>query len=278
MHAIDREGIAKNLVGDGSRVLHTNCFPSQFGCTDEGAPRYKYDPAQAKKLLAEAGFPNGFEIEIVAYRERHQTEAMINNLHAVGIKAKLQFPAVRGDARVDPRQQGAADPPDLGLVLRQRRVGLHAQLLRLRRRGHHARSGGAGPARSRATTRSIPRRARRPTRQALTLIAERAYAVPLWSLPVFYVADQGPVVQGLSGRAAALLGDDLEVGDRRDREWVDAACSPMTRFEATVGLWRVPAPRRWLVLDRIAFLLLRAVGRSRDSPSPARARRRWTSS
>ena len=39
IHAIDREGIAKNLVGAGSRVLHTNCFPSQFGCTDEGEQR-----------------------------------------------------------------------------------------------------------------------------------------------------------------------------------------------------------------------------------------------
>ncbi|MGZ9031539.1 MAG: ABC transporter substrate-binding protein, partial [Burkholderiaceae bacterium] len=90
-HAIDRESIVKNIVGAGSRVLHSQCFPSQFGCTDQGSARYAYDPTLAKKLLAEAGFPNGFETEIFAYRERNQTEAIINNLQQVGIKAKLNF-------------------------------------------------------------------------------------------------------------------------------------------------------------------------------------------
>jgi peptide/nickel transport system substrate-binding protein len=92
-HAIDREAIVKNLVGEGSRILHTMCFPSQFGCTDEGAPRYNYDPAKAKKLLADAGFANGFELEFWAYRQpdRPQTEAMINYLREVGIKATMRF-------------------------------------------------------------------------------------------------------------------------------------------------------------------------------------------
>ena len=92
-HAIDREAIVKNLIGEGSRILHTMCFPSQFGCTDEGAPRYNYDPAKAKKLLADAGFANGFELEFWAYRQpdRPQTEAMINYLREVGIKATMRF-------------------------------------------------------------------------------------------------------------------------------------------------------------------------------------------
>ncbi|MGO4781904.1 ABC transporter substrate-binding protein, partial [Lysobacter sp. 2RAB21] len=55
IHAIDREAMVQNIVGDGSRVINTICFPSQFGCTDQGAARYPYDPAKAKALLAEAG-------------------------------------------------------------------------------------------------------------------------------------------------------------------------------------------------------------------------------
>ena len=90
-HAIDREAMVKNIVGEGARVIHTICFPSQFGCTDEGAPRYEYDPAKAKRMLAEAGYPNGFEAPIVGYRERNQTEAMIGYLQAVGVKANLSF-------------------------------------------------------------------------------------------------------------------------------------------------------------------------------------------
>jgi peptide/nickel transport system substrate-binding protein len=90
-HAIDRESMARKLVGGQSRVIHTACFPSQFGCTDEGAMRYEYDPEKAKKLLAQAGYPEGFEIDLYAYRERPYAEAVVGYLRSVGIKANLQF-------------------------------------------------------------------------------------------------------------------------------------------------------------------------------------------
>jgi peptide/nickel transport system substrate-binding protein len=90
-YAIDRQAIVKNLIGEGSRLLNTMCFPSQFGCTDEGAPRYAFDPKKAKSLLAEAGFGNGFDVEIWAYRDRPQTEAVINYLRDLGIRATLRF-------------------------------------------------------------------------------------------------------------------------------------------------------------------------------------------
>ena len=90
-HAIDRDTMAKTLVGSGARVLNVICYPSQFGCSDAKAKRFGYDPAKSKALLAEAGFPNGFEMDLYAYRERNQTEAMINYLRAVGIKANLRF-------------------------------------------------------------------------------------------------------------------------------------------------------------------------------------------
>ncbi|MEQ1615779.1 MAG: ABC transporter substrate-binding protein, partial [Hyphomicrobiaceae bacterium] len=90
-HAIDRDKIAKELVGEGVIPVNTICFPSQFGCTDEGTKRYPYDPAKAKALLADAGFKDGFEIDLFGYRDRSQTEAMVNYLRAVGIKANLKF-------------------------------------------------------------------------------------------------------------------------------------------------------------------------------------------
>jgi peptide/nickel transport system substrate-binding protein len=101
-HAVDRPAIVKNLVGGLSRVLHTPCFPTQFGCTDEGAVRYDYDPAKAKKLLAEAGYPNGFSIDFYAYRERPYAEAMVGYLREVGITANLrwlQYSALRDQVR-----------------------------------------------------------------------------------------------------------------------------------------------------------------------------------
>ncbi len=97
-HAINRKAIAENLVGPASVVIHSPCHPDQFGCISD-VPKWDYDPAKAKKLLAEAGFPNGFETEIGAYRQREFTEAVIGDLARVGIKAKLnfmQYRALRG--------------------------------------------------------------------------------------------------------------------------------------------------------------------------------------
>ena len=89
-HAIDRDAMLKTVVG-GGRVIHVQCFPPQFGCDDKDAPKYAYDPAKAKALLAEAGYPNGFDLEFTAYRDRQQTEAIIGYLRAVGIRTNLRY-------------------------------------------------------------------------------------------------------------------------------------------------------------------------------------------
>ena len=66
------------------------CFPTQFGCDADAAVKYAYDPAKAKALMAEAGFPNGFDIEFVTYvQPTSWTAAIQNYLQAVGIRAKI---------------------------------------------------------------------------------------------------------------------------------------------------------------------------------------------
>ena len=90
-YAIDRKAMLDNLVRGGARIMNSACFIDQFGCTDKGVPRYDYDPAKAKKLLAEAGFADGFTIDLYAYREREYAEAVVGYLRAVGIKANLNF-------------------------------------------------------------------------------------------------------------------------------------------------------------------------------------------
>ena len=89
-HAINREAITKNLVGPASVVIPSACHPDQFGCAQD-VPQWKYDPAKAKALLKEAGYENGFEFDLYAYRQREYTEAVIGDLAKVGIKAKLNF-------------------------------------------------------------------------------------------------------------------------------------------------------------------------------------------
>ena len=100
-HAIDREAISKNLVGGQSRVVHSACFPTQFGCTQD-VFKYDYNPQKAKKLLAEAGYPNGFKTTLYGYRDRSYAEAMVGFLREVGIKARLEmlkYSALRERAR-----------------------------------------------------------------------------------------------------------------------------------------------------------------------------------
>jgi len=188
-HAIDRESIVKNIVGAGSRVLHSQCFPSQFGCTDQGATRYAYDPALAKKLLAEAGFPNGFETEIFAYRERNQTEAIINNLQQVGIKAKLtfsQYAAMRdairaGKASLTHQTWGSFSVNDVSASIpvwfggEADDVTKDKEVEELLKKGNNS---------------VDPNVRKQAYQQALKRIADNAFSVPLWTLPVYYVASK----------------------------------------------------------------------------------------
>lgn len=89
-HAIDRQQMADKLITGGSRVPAAPCFPTQFGCDQDAAVKYDYNPAKAKELLKEAGFPDGFEIEFVTYVQPTQWSAAIQNyLQAVGIRAKI---------------------------------------------------------------------------------------------------------------------------------------------------------------------------------------------
>jgi len=89
-HAVNRQAIVDNLLKGASKVIHAACFPSQFGCTQD-VMQYEYDPAKAKRLLAEAGYGNGFETELYAYQDRNFAEAILGDLNKVGIKASLRF-------------------------------------------------------------------------------------------------------------------------------------------------------------------------------------------
>jgi peptide/nickel transport system substrate-binding protein len=88
-HAIDRQAIADKLVTGGSRVPPAPCFPTQFGCNGEVAALYDYNPAKAKQLLVEAGYPDGFDVELASYVLPQWGAAVQNYLMAVGIRAKL---------------------------------------------------------------------------------------------------------------------------------------------------------------------------------------------
>ena len=101
-HAINRKALADSLVRGGSQAVHSPCFRTQFGCDTAKVATYEYNPAKAKALLAEAGYANGFDTDLWAYRERDYAEAIIGDLRKVGIRARLhfvQYPALRTELR-----------------------------------------------------------------------------------------------------------------------------------------------------------------------------------
>lgn len=122
-HAINRQAIAENLVGPASKVIPSACHPDQFGCAQD-VKTWEYNPEKAKKLLAEAGFPNGFEFDLYGYRQREFTEAVIGDLAKVGIKTNLhwqQYKAVRdkvrkGETPINHMTWGSYSIPDVSAI------------------------------------------------------------------------------------------------------------------------------------------------------------------
>ncbi|AOW15831.1 ABC transporter substrate-binding protein [Hydrogenophaga crassostreae] len=101
-HAINRKGIADNLIRGGSQPVFAACFRTQAACETGKVVKYDYNPAKAKALLAAAGFTNGFETDLWAYRDREYAEAILGDLSKVGIRARLHFvkyPAMRNETR-----------------------------------------------------------------------------------------------------------------------------------------------------------------------------------
>ncbi len=92
-HAIDTGAITKSLMR-GAAASHVRLAPGDLGY-DATLKPYKYDPALARKLLAEAGFPRGFDFPINYWANatpgiKETAEAVVLYLKAVGINARLE--------------------------------------------------------------------------------------------------------------------------------------------------------------------------------------------
>jgi len=88
--AIDRRGISQAETLGASRPAG-NIVPRTFEFAIALEP-HPYDPAKAKQLLAEAGYPNGFDAgDLHPWPPYFSTgEAIVSNLAAVGIKTRLR--------------------------------------------------------------------------------------------------------------------------------------------------------------------------------------------
>jgi peptide/nickel transport system substrate-binding protein len=89
-HAMNRQAVNEALTLGFSRITWS-IIPASFDFYWQ-PPAYAFDPARAKQLLAEAGYPNGFDAGDLWCDAATATmsEALISYLQAVGIRVKLR--------------------------------------------------------------------------------------------------------------------------------------------------------------------------------------------
>lgn len=91
--AIDRKAIVTRIMDGAAAPANQFIPPQMFGAMPD-APDLAYDPKNAKKLLADAGYPNGFEVTLAATNDRYINDGQIAQaiaqyLTQVGIKTNV---------------------------------------------------------------------------------------------------------------------------------------------------------------------------------------------
>lgn len=120
-YAIDRSAITKALFGSYGTATDETAVAGGDGYVAADANYYPYDPSKAKQLLAQAGYPNGFTLSVLAASFvgfNTMAEAIAGQLAKVGITLKItvvsdfpswttgqtdqQYPAVSGGNTEEP--------------------------------------------------------------------------------------------------------------------------------------------------------------------------------
>jgi len=92
-HAINKQDVLQGAMFGLGRILGSNVDPLNPYYVDVSG-LMPYDPARAKKLLAEAGYPNGFETVLKVAPQYYYTvrtgEIIANHLAKVGVKVRIE--------------------------------------------------------------------------------------------------------------------------------------------------------------------------------------------
>ena len=95
-YAINRQQIMDFVAGGRGTAVGSSMYPAFTKYfVPELVDYYKYDPAKAKQLLADAGYPNGFDmtITVASNNKPHvdTAEVVAEQLRAVGITVKVDL-------------------------------------------------------------------------------------------------------------------------------------------------------------------------------------------
>jgi peptide/nickel transport system substrate-binding protein len=126
-HAIDRDLIIDRILAGSAEPINGILSPDAFGFNPD-LPAYEYDPAKAKALLAEAGYPDGVDVTLDAEGAFKDTaEAVASMLTQAGIRTTVQVgegaqvnakwrthgPEKEGDMFFTSWGNGSLDPYDI---------------------------------------------------------------------------------------------------------------------------------------------------------------------
>lgn len=186
IHAIDRQSLVNNLVGGKAQVIDAFCNPVQFGC-DAKVKSYAYDPAKARALLKAAGYANGFDLTLWAARERPIVEAVVDQWQKVGIRTTLKY--VKSSAQGKARNQkktvaryhswGSYGIADAGAIV--------PIFFSYKSKRNFAKDKKLDALLGDAMSTHDREKRQAAFRQALNIIADEAYAVPMYRYTQNYV-------------------------------------------------------------------------------------------
>ncbi|MFZ2099655.1 MAG: ABC transporter substrate-binding protein, partial [Oricola sp.] len=88
-HAIDKDLIIDKILGGNAARIEGILSPDAFG-SNPNLPKYAYDPEMSKKLLAEAGYPDGIDVTMdVEGAFKDTAEAVASLLTKGGIRTTV---------------------------------------------------------------------------------------------------------------------------------------------------------------------------------------------
>jgi len=95
-YAVDKQSIVRNVLQSHGRVANSPLAPAYLFANPAMKP-WPYDPAQAKKLLSEAGYPSNFRLKFAAARGRFIGDvdtgtAVVGYLNEVGVQVDMETP------------------------------------------------------------------------------------------------------------------------------------------------------------------------------------------
>jgi peptide/nickel transport system substrate-binding protein len=92
-YGVDKEGIIKSILEGNGGAVGGPLTPVMFGFAPDVKP-YPYDPERARRLLAEAGFPQGISLTLNSpngryLKDKEVNEAIAGQLARIGVRTQV---------------------------------------------------------------------------------------------------------------------------------------------------------------------------------------------